>query len=289
MIDIIKLGKWIYINPLVILLAVFCYINRNLELLIISYAIMTLHELAHFITAVCIGLVPSHIAIEPFGLNLRLKNQIVYSLYDEILLYISGPCVNLIFALLAYGINTKLHNIWIADFALKNISLFIINILPIVPLDGGIITKKILTYYVGCKTADNIMRVITLALIGVLVTFGVILTLKSQFNFSIVFLCVFLIMNIFTQKEKYNVDFVKELMFYKHKMGENKNEHIKLTVADSSDCVRKSAERFTKRTFSIVFVLDKNACVENIVTEPQIIDGIVKKGGEITFADIHKK
>ena len=54
-------------------------------MLCVTYAVMILHELAHCLAAVCIGLKISHIDFYPFGVNLKLKNKFVYSLADEII------------------------------------------------------------------------------------------------------------------------------------------------------------------------------------------------------------
>lgn len=246
---------------------------------------MLLHELAHLVAAIYIGLVPSHIIIEPFGVNLRLKNQVVYSLSDEIILYLAGPLVNLLFSLGGMILNAKLASPWLSDFIIKNIALFTINILPILPLDGGVILKKILSHLFGHKNAFVIMRTVTGAMTLTLATIGIILTVKSQFNFSVIFLCVFLIMNIFMQKEKYNVDFVRELMFYRKKGSDLKSKKIRLLAANKGDSARSVAEKFTKNSFSITFVLDDNYRIENIVTESELMDRIIENGANSTLCN----
>ncbi len=281
----IKLGRRIYINPLTVVLFVFCYINRQLEMLAVTYAIMLIHETAHLLAALYIGLLPSHIVIEPFGVNLRLKNQIVYSIYDEILLYMAGPIVNIVFAFIGMIINRYVANIWLFDFAVKNFALFAINILPILPLDGGVILKKIIISSIGRKNGECAMRIISGAMVCALTTLSAVLMLKSEFNFSVVFLCVFLIMNIFVQKEKYNIDFVKELMFYKKKSGEYKDKRVRLMAVSEDDSIRSAAEKFTNNTFGIAVVVGQNNKVDGFFTEPELIDTIVSKGAEVTFKD----
>lgn len=280
---LIKLGRRIYINPLTVLLFVFCYINRQLETLVITYAIMLIHESAHLAAAMFIGLIPSHIIIEPFGVNLRLKNQIVYSIYDEILLYMSGPIVNIIFAFVGVIANGYVKNVWIFDFAVKNFALFGLNMLPILPLDGGVILKKIISAAIGCKNGERIMRIISGAMVCTIATLSVILMIKSGFNFSVVFLCVFLVMNIFVQKEKYNIDFVKELMFYKKKSSEYKDKRVKLLAVSEDDSIRSAAEKFTNNTFGIAVVVDKHNKVGGLFTEPELIDAIMENGAQATF------
>ena len=97
----IKLTKHLYIHSLTVVLFVVCYITRRLELLFMSYMIMTVHELSHLLAAVCIGLKPSRVVFYPFGVNLKLKNRIIYSVSDEVILYFAGPLSNIVMALAA--------------------------------------------------------------------------------------------------------------------------------------------------------------------------------------------
>lgn len=79
----IKITKYLRVNVLTITLFVFCIIFNKVDMLCVTYAVMILHELAHCLAAVCIGLKISHIDFYPFGVNLKLKNKLVYSLADE--------------------------------------------------------------------------------------------------------------------------------------------------------------------------------------------------------------
>ena len=72
----IKIVKGLYIHFLTPCLFAICYITGKLETLFISYIIMLLHELAHLLGAVVIGLKPARIVLYPFGVNLKLKNSI---------------------------------------------------------------------------------------------------------------------------------------------------------------------------------------------------------------------
>lgn len=274
MIHIIKLGKYIYINPLTILLCIFCFITQRLETLIITYVIMIIHELAHLIAAVSIGLKPSYISLQPFGVNLRLKNKIVYSIADEIILYISGPLVNVIFALLAVALNAYFNNIYIEDFYIKNIALFCMNMLPILPLDGGVIMKKIMMHKLGFSKGQSLMRIISIFFIIIICIFGIYLAKINKFNFSVVFLIVFMFGNVLTQKEKYNTDFIKELMFYKEKGIRYDKKNIKFLTANASDDLRSIAKRFNVHDFFVVFKIDSTGKIDEILTQIQILDKI---------------
>ena len=81
----IKITKYLRVNVLTIALFVFCIIFNKADMLCVTYAVMILHELAHCLAAVCIGLKISHIDFYPFGVNLKLKNKLVYSLANDII------------------------------------------------------------------------------------------------------------------------------------------------------------------------------------------------------------
>ncbi len=272
-ITIIKLSKYIYINPLTIILFAVCWFNRHLEMMCAAYSAMLLHETAHLAAALLIGLKPSYMCFQPFGVNLRLKNRIVYSLSDEIILYLSGPLTNIILSLAALILSVKTGNP-LADFFYKeNIALFIMNMLPVFPLDGGIILKKIISYKTGSQLAEKITKAISIVIILCITVFLAYGAYTSGFNYSALFLAVFLIANIFTQKEKYNVDVLKEIMFYRQK--EYKNKKIRLKVCSADGDMHELVSGFRNDSFYIIILLSSDGSIDEILTETLLIDRIL--------------
>lgn len=271
----IHLGKHIRINILTVVLFVFCFTARRGGCLAITYAAMTLHELSHLAAALMIGLKPSHISFYPFGVNLKLKNKIVCSVADEIILYAAGPLCSALLALGAAVVLTRYPNPCIRYFYVGNILLFCVNMLPILPLDGGIILKKLIACRLGNRSAEKITRVISAFLASAMTLFGAYVVYVTKFNFSVLFLAVFLVGSIFTQSEKYNIDFVKELMYYKNKP----RKRVRLLIADVSENPRKTAERFIPGKYSVVCMTDKNGEIKEILTETQIVDRLIDGKG----------
>ena len=157
----IKITKYLRVNVLTIALFVFCIIFNKADMLCVTYSVMILHELAHCLAAVCIGLKISHIDFYPFGVNLKLKNKLVYSLADEMILYFSGPFCNILFALIAMIVYSRYPNESVKFFYISNTMLFCMNMIPSVPLDGGILLKKIIAYRLGYNSANKIMTIIS--------------------------------------------------------------------------------------------------------------------------------
>lgn len=269
----IKISRGIYIHFTTVLLFVFSYINRNLEIVFISYILVLLHELAHLVAALCIGLKPCRIVLFPFGVNLKLKNSIIAALSDEFILYLSGPLLNAFLAVISV---LFMQNEYARLFYYNNMGLFLFNILPILPMDGGILTKKILASGVGHRKSEKILKFTSTFLISFLIFIQGYCLIKNKFNFSILLAVIFLTGNIFTNREKYNLEFTRELMFYKRK-DKNKIKKVKGYQIKWDTNYKDLAKEFSRCNHYIIFKENKNGKIEEILTEQHIIEEILNK------------
>lgn len=251
----------------------FGYINRNLEILFLSYFTIFLHEIAHLLASILIGLVPSHIALFPFGTNLKLKNTLIFSLFDEIILYMSGPFFNGFLSIILLFFKED-SDIWRMLYY-NNVALFFFNILPILPMDGGIVIKKILTYKIGSRHAEILLKIVSCICILFLIGIEVMLLIKSNFNFSILVAVIFLTGNIFTNKEKHYTELAKELLFYKEK-DKKSIKKVKGYLIKKDANIKKLIRNFSVGNSYVIFKEDEKGNICEIVTERTIIEEMLK-------------
>ena len=269
----IKISKGIYIHFLTVLLFIFCYINRKLEILAISYISIFVHEIAHLTAAIAIGLLPSRIIFLPFGVNLKLKNTIIGSVSDEIILYLSGPFIS---ALLAIICLFFLKNQYFKLLYFNNLGLFLFNLLPILPMDGGVVIKKILSARVGYRKSERILKTISFILITILIVIQIYLLYKNNFNFSVLLITIFLTGNIFTNKEKYNLELTRELMYYKKK-DEKQIKRVKGIQIKWNANYKELVKEFSRNNHYVIFKENKKGEIKEILTERHIIEEILNK------------
>lgn len=265
----IKIGKYLYIHWLFIVLLIFCYINRQLETLFLSYFIIAVHELSHLLAAKFIGLRCSNITVYPFGLNLKLKNTIIYSLSDEIILYLSGPLSNILMALLSLIIGFK------GDFYYKNLALFLINILPIIPLDGGMIIKKILNYRLGYDGGNRVMRMISFLFFALVLSFFAVLLYTQKFNPSMCIFAAFLVGNIIFSKEKYDTNLLKELLYARENNSKKQISKARVLKAYEKTPEIDIAKKFRPSEQCFIFMTDKDNSIKKILSKEQIIQNLL--------------
>lgn len=265
----IKIGK-IYIHFITIAMFVCFFLNGHITELLYAYLSMLLHETAHLVAAKFIGLGVSHIAMYPFGVNLKLKNKITANTSDEVLLYMSGPLINLIIALMAVALRNTVLQAWYLYYL--NTGLFVINMLPIVPLDGGCVIKAILSGKIGTIRAGKIMKITAVIFTLPLMVCGVYALYCTGYNYSVLLLSVMLFGNIFTQREKYNTEYLRELMFYKDK----KMRKIRLLAMREGEDFRETAKKFVPNSYGVVCEIDCDGKIKRFLTETEIVNKIFR-------------
>ncbi len=133
-----------------------------------------LHELGHFIAAFIIHAKIIKFRLGLFGINLQI-NIIDLSFNKKLALFFSGPFVNLLIVVYFYNV--------IYDIVYINIFLSIINLLPIVPLDGGNILKTVLEKYVIRKYLYRIILIIN-------IIFLIIVVYCFYISYNVVYLAI---------------------------------------------------------------------------------------------------
>lgn len=252
----------IKINPLTPALFAILTAMGSVKIYITAYLVILIHETAHLCAALLIGLKPESITFAPFGVNLRLKNKMVYSLADEIILYAAGPLVNAVFAVLALYIkNIELYRI--------NTTLFVLNLLPIVPFDGGMILMRILSNKYGFGFAKRLLYTISWVLGTAFFILACISVVNGIINISLFIIAIFLIGNLLTAKSLYDADFINAVL------NKNKTSNkVRMAIIDkihpTIDAVKSISPSYT----TIAVVLDEEGNISSILSEHELIGQI---------------
>lgn len=175
----------LYINGVEIKLEFSFILMISASLIFGNYTIIfvllfsALHEMGHIILLYILGGKADSVTIAYYGIGLKHSSNLSYG--REILFLLGGITVNLIFALL------DVHR----DI---NSALFIINALPIYPLDGGRVFKLILSRFFDIALSDKVLTVSGIVFIAVITAAAVL-----QGNISLAFISVYLIIYTFNR------------------------------------------------------------------------------------------
>lgn len=252
----------IQINPLTVVMFAVVAFTANLKLYLLAYFVMALHELSHLCAALFIGLKPQSITFSPFGVHLRLDSKIINSVTDEVILYLAGPFVNAVFALIALFFDMP-------DLYRLNTVLFVINILPIVPLDGGMITVRLLSCRFGRKRSKSLLNAFSFVLGVAMLIVSLYSVYIGYINISLFIIAVLFIGNIFTGKEMYDTDFINAISCTKKRTNKTN-----VVVIDSQHTIADAVKNFSPAFTTIALVIDENDKISGILSEKEILQSI---------------
>lgn len=112
-------------------------------------AALAIHEAGHLLAAIILNIKFKRVKITLFGFNLNADLENI-GLIKKFFLFSAGPIFNIIlYFMLRYS--------RYSDFADINIFLSLINMVPIVPLDGGNICKSILESIIDNRSVCRYM------------------------------------------------------------------------------------------------------------------------------------
>ncbi|HIV02573.1 MAG TPA: site-2 protease family protein [Candidatus Aphodoplasma excrementigallinarum] len=283
----VKLG-WLYINLFSIPLLIVAVLTGSAGSMAIAYLVVTLHELAHFCAARYFRVGVSGFVIMPFGVCLRLKENHIKDPVQESVICAAGPACNLLLIVAAILLRPYLPcpPDGYAFFLYSNFSILLINIVPIIPLDGGRILRALLTHRYGFIKAVRITEVVSqinIALVGLL---GIYILYLTHFNVSMMMLCAFLLFNMSAEKKNSELIVMQQIIYSKEKLTKRQIMPVKeLAVMEQTDA-RRLLKNFSYNSYYLLSVLDKNLTILGTLSETQVIEAVIRAGKTISAGQI---
>ncbi len=170
-----------------------------LGLLMAAFASVLLHEYGHALMARRFGIQTKDIIITPIGGLARLEGM-PQKAFEELLITIAGPLVNLVIAALLAVYIFASGGAWIpsdgfeglAEFPVvlmwMNIALFVFNLIPAFPMDGGRILRSGLSLAMEHRTATLLAGILGMVLA---ITFAITGIAIKQYPFVLIGCFVF--------------------------------------------------------------------------------------------------
>ncbi len=256
------------------------------ELFLLTFLIAFFHELSHVLCAKALNVGISKITIFPFGISAQLKSKYIKSSEKEFAIAFSGPLFNFLLFLLCTLL--KHHkSFFAADYcATVSLAMALINLVPVLPLDGGRIMKAILTQKYGIIRAYNFMlglsRILALLIIG----FAVFVFFLSDFNFSLILISAFLIQNLSYEQKQLPHITLEEISQSPQKLTKKQLFAEKNLCAKESTPASSILRHLSYDYFCTVHIVDSCNHIQKTLTESEILEALTKKGCSTKFRDI---
>ncbi len=262
--------KHIRINPLFVFTVLLSWQMGNLPAFSITYLCLIFHEGIHlwFLSKNQIPI--RKITVEPFGISIEVQQKMPENAW----VYLSAPAANLIVAITLVFVKQYFSTPIFSQWILANLSLGLINLLPILPLDGGRALLLYLEHKIGKEPAKKKMILLTAiillpALLGFIV---LILQAGDKFSFItvLIFLCyTFLSGNRFLEHKK-----LHHTAFRKEKGNLQDAIFVEHIGVPWDYPARKLLKKFQGEKYYVVDIF-RDGILLKTVTETQILNRIL--------------
>lgn len=155
-----------------------------------------LHEGAHLCALFCFGVPPRRAELSAFGCRMERDSQKPLQFWQNALVSLAGPCLNL----LCFGLLALLGR-GEGDAAQISLALGLLHLLPIEPLDGGLALRYLLSGCFSPGLAEKVTLAFSLFLLFPLAALGFLLLLRTRYNFSLLALCVYLMLYLTLKRD----------------------------------------------------------------------------------------
>ncbi|HHW44226.1 MAG TPA: peptidase M50 [Desulfotomaculum sp.] len=258
---------------------------------LVAFAVVLLHEFAHAACARRLGVPVGEVELLPFGGVTRMGQELVLDPVKEIYVAAAGPVSNMVMVLA--GLAMKNYGLWhheLGPFFLQcNLLIAAFNLLPALPLDGGRVYRAVKAGQMGIREA-------TCRAAGLGQVWGALVVLLGSLGLVLGFSGLdVLVTGLFLFYAATRERGMAPYLFMQHLAGK-KGEILSAGVLRAESLVAledvplgKITKNFLPRKFHLILVLDRQWQYKGMLTEAQVIDGLLTHGVDLPVGRLPSK
>ncbi len=185
-----------------ICIAAICIILKIFDSMLWCALAITIHELGHLCAMIHFGCAPQKIKISAFEIKIVDSKRQLRSEKQNILIIFLGPAANFICFIPFYLLYLTGKGCFL-PFATANLSVGLFNSLPVLSLDGGQLIYILLCKRFSSAKSEKLVNLLTFITIFPLAALGIAVLFKSKYNFSLLFVCAYLIISLISRNNRF--------------------------------------------------------------------------------------
>jgi stage IV sporulation protein FB len=229
----------------------------------------------------------SRIILTPLGIMAKIEYSNIEFL-KEFLIAVLGPLSNFLMAAAGYYINSYFgdNSSYMSFFILCNISLGLLNLLPVLPLDGGRIVKNVLLKKCGYNIASKVFSTVSKVTAIFLVIAGLYQFLNTWYNLSLISIGIFIYLSIYKERQYMLNESLMLLLRRKSEFLKKGIYEIEYIAASEEKTGIEILKSFRSNKYYIIKVFDNNMKQIGEICETELIKSIIENFYYITLKEI---
>lgn len=146
-----------------------------------------IHECGHLLAMRCFCIKPQSIKLRIFDIAIEAHGQRPFS--KDLIITIAGPLANFVFAFVFYFFSDMLF--------VSNLVIGLFNLLPVDTFDGGHALSLLLCKKLSAESSRRILKALTFLLLVPTFILGILVLLRSKYNYSLLLISLYLLVVLF--------------------------------------------------------------------------------------------
>ncbi|NLM44464.1 MAG: hypothetical protein GX201_10695 [Clostridiales bacterium] len=241
--------------------------------LVIFFSVLV-HELAHIFVAKYFGLQVLEIRLYPFGGIAYTENIAKYGGSEEAVVALAGPIISMLIAAFFYFFANEFY---LSNTIIRyNKTLFIFNLIPALPLDGGSIVRSLLLSKFSYKKATKYMTRVGKSLAILIIGYNIYMLLKGNATITYSIAGGFIFLGAL--REEKNCSYIYLLNRNNKKVRKYRDLPKRLIKVSKETYLKSIADQFSPGNICKILVYDEKGILINELNEADIMDGFLKYG-----------
>lgn len=283
-------GTYFYYSNFYLFVPIIAYFLGCLTDYAIFFVSICFHEIGHIIFAKFMGFGIESLKIYPFGFAANLRQPINTKTWEYITVLAIGPVTNLFVAIIFYYIRlVYAPNLYIISFiSTANLIIALLNLLPLIPLDGGKILDIILSKKIGCSRSFFVMRKSSIVFSFILIIIGIFGVFAQTYAASGIVVGALMLIKAYKDIERGGFMNLKDLLFRKQRILKKGVYEVRELVAVKSTTMSKLLGQLNHDRYHFINIIDENLNVLSKISEAEILDMIIENGLDSSVENILK-
>ena len=254
-------GCVLRIHPLFPVLLLFLSVNGAYYFVAAYLLVLFLHESAHLLCAVAMHIPVAQIELTPFGGSMQIPFVEALPRRKAFFLSSAGVLCNLLVGTFAFIISIRLSFLHplLLYFIQCNLLMLCINLLPVLPLDGGRMLLAILAKYFDRSRILHILLTAGRVLSAALLIFGIYNAFLGSFR-SFPILLAFYLLYAAAIEEKTGISrYLASFMARRIRIEKHKTLPVYALCAAASMSVFMLLPQLHPGAYHIIYIIDENS------------------------------
>ncbi|MDD4549591.1 MAG: M50 family metallopeptidase [Syntrophomonadaceae bacterium] len=247
------------------------------EILTITGSVL-IHEIAHTVTAIALGIRIAEIELFPFGGQAKIEDFTGLDPEKEIYVALAGPVVSLSAAAIFYFLVANPGDTNRGLFVNINLLLGCFNLLPALPLDGGRVLRAVLAQVTGYKKASEKAALMGKIIALCIIAYGIYLTWLNFTGANFIVIGIFLFWAANREGKFLAYTFMRFLVHKKAELSRTGILPARQVVSNPETRVKEVLSHTRPNYYMLVAVVDSNHHVTGFCSEAELIECLFEKG-----------